>query len=162
MGPLDPDAMAAVLARAMPERTAAERAALAEHAEFSPGRAIELAGEGGLDVAALVADVLGRLPDIPPMQAHLVADAIGRDEAAVGTFLDMVRAAIAAAVRAAARGAADAAQSRLLGTRGLDAWVDVWQGLGTLRAQTVGLHLDRRQALITGLDLLGGGPRESA
>ncbi len=154
MEPLDAPAMADVLARAMPERPAAERERLALLAEGSPGRAIDLAASGGLDVAALVRDVLGKLPDLPLILAHTVADAIGRDEEAFSTFMDMLRASLAAAVRDTARGRVDAIQARMLGTRGLDAWIDVWHGLGVLRHQTEGLHLDKRQALISGFGML--------
>ncbi len=155
MEPLDQAAMASVLAMAMPERAAGERARLAELAEGSPGRAIDLAAVGGLGVAGLVRDVLGKLPDLPPLLAHTVADAIGRDDDAFSTFFDMLLASLAAAVREAARGAIDPAKARMLGARGLDDWIDVWHGLGTLRQQTEGLHLDKRQALIAGLGMLG-------
>ena len=154
MESLGPPDMEEVLSRALPSRPAAERALLASAAEGSPGRALALAASAGVDVAALLRDVLAALPELPPLQAHAVADAIGRDEDAFAAFFDMLRTTIAAAVRHAARGAADADQSRLLGSRGLDAWIDVWQGLGTLRHETVGLHLDKRQALISGLGLL--------
>jgi len=104
MDPLDLVAMNDVLARALPERTLAARARLAELSEGSPGRAIDLASGDGLDVAALVQDVLAKLPNLPPILAHTVADAIGRDDEAFGTFFDMLRAALAAGVRDTARG----------------------------------------------------------
>ena len=67
-----------------------------------------------------------------------------------GAFFDLLRSTIwPSAVRGAARGAADAEQARLLGGRGLDAWVDVWQAPGhACRTADPGrLHLDKRQAL---------------
>lgn len=154
MDPLDLVAMNDVLARALPERSLAERARLAELSEGSPGRAIDLASGDGLDVAALVQDVLAKLPNLPPILAHTVADAIGRDDEAFATFFDMLRAALAAGVRDTARGHGNDVQGRMLGARGLDAWIDVWQGLGELREQTEGLHLDKRQALISGFGML--------
>lgn len=154
MSPLDVAGMTNFLARAMPERAVAERERIAALAEGSPGRAIAFAAGGGSNVAALVRDVLDKLPDPPPILAHTVADALGRDEEAFSTFFDMLRASLAAAVRDAARGEVSDAQARMLGTRGLDAWIDVWHGLGTLRQQTEGLHLDKRQALINGFGML--------
>ena len=94
------------------------------------------------------------------MLAHEVADALGRDEDAFATFFDLLRASLAAAVRAAARGQADAGQQAgCSGTRPLDAWVDVWHALTDLQDETEASHLDRRQAIVAGFDLLAGALR---
>ena len=85
-----------------------------------------------------------------------MADALARDEEAFTTFMDLLRTAVAASVRDAARGRADPDQLRLIGARPLDAWVEVWQGLCRLQDETEAFHLDRRQAIVTGLGLLAG------
>ena len=59
-------------------------------------------------------------------------------------------------------GGADPDQARLIGARPLAAWVDVWQGLCRLQDETEALHLDRRQAIVTGLGLLAGTALESS
>ncbi len=64
---------------------------------------------------------------------------------AFATFMDLLRAAIAPAVREAARGRADPDQARLLGTRPLAAWVDVWQELTKLQSETERFNLDKRR-----------------
>ena len=125
-------------------------------AEGSVGRALDLAGGGGVAMADLVGEVLAAVPDLPVMRAHQLADRIGRDEDAFSTFMDMLRAGLAAAVRDAARGRADPDQSRLLGLRPLDAWVDVWHALTRLQIETEGAHLDKRQGLVESFALLAG------
>jgi len=85
-----------------------------------------------------------------------VADALGRSETGFSTFMDLLRADLAAAVRDAARGRADPEQMRFIAARPLDAWGEVWQGLTRLQDETEHLNLDKRQALIEGLGLLSG------
>ena len=57
-----------------------------------PGRALLLAEEEGLKIAALVDKVLADLPDLPPVRALEVADALGRSETGFSTFMDLLRA----------------------------------------------------------------------
>jgi DNA polymerase-3 subunit delta' len=59
-------------------------------------------------------------------------------------------------VRDAARLRADPDQSRMIGTRSLDAWVEVWQALTRLQNETEHAYLDKRQAIVTSLSLLTG------
>ncbi len=149
-------AMGDVLEQYLPQIDADARARLVMLAEGSVGRALDLAGGGGVAMADLVGEVLAAVPDLPVMRAHQVADRIGRDEDAFSTLMEMLRAGLAAAVRDAARGRADPDQSRLLGLRPLDAWVDVWHALTRLQDETEGAHLDKRQALVEGFALLAG------
>jgi DNA polymerase-3 subunit delta' len=153
---LDDTAMAELLARYLPDTPEQERARLATLGEGSIGRALHLADSGAVSVADMVGRVLDALPGLPPARAHEMADALGRDEAAFSTFMDLLRAAIASAVRAVARGRADPEQARLIGARPLAAWVDVWHALTHLQAETEHLHLDKRQAIVAGFSLLAG------
>ena len=153
---LEDAALAELLARYLPDTAEAERGRLAPLAEGSVGRALALAEGGGVAVAELVGQVLEALPDVSATRAHAVADALGRDEAAFSTFMDLARAGIAAAVRAVARGRADPDQERLVGARPLAAWVDVWHALSHLQYETEAFHLDRRQAILAGCALLAG------
>ena len=59
---LSSDEMSALLAKALPAMDAAERLRLASLADGSPGRALQLADEGGIALAKLVAGVLKRMP----------------------------------------------------------------------------------------------------
>jgi DNA polymerase-3 subunit delta' len=152
LAPLDEATLATLLARYAPDLDDTARLRLAALAEGSIGRALQLA-EGD---AVAVADLVGQVLDSPQPagRAHDVADAVTREEETFSTFMDLLRGAIAAAVRAAARGRADPDQARLLGTRPLAAWIDLWQGLTQIQDETEGAHLDRRQAVLSGLALL--------
>jgi DNA polymerase-3 subunit delta' len=144
----------------VPDLSADTRARLVGMAEGSPGRALQLAESGGVGTADLVASVLEALPKLGPRQAiergHAVADSLGRDEDAFSTFMDLLRASVAAAVRDTARGHADPEQTRLIGNRPLDAWVEVWHALTKLQNETEAAYLDRRQAIVTSLTTLVG------
>ncbi len=154
LAPLGDAAMSRLLAEYLPDLSEDARGRLATLAEGSPGRALLLAEAEGLALAALVDEVLGALPSLGPERAHSIADRLGRGEGAFSTFMDLLRAAIAAAVREAVRGRADPEQARLAALHPLDAWSAVWQGLSQLQDETERFALDRRQAIIQGLALL--------
>ncbi len=154
LGPVPTGDVADILGRELPELDTAARDRLAAMSEGSPGRALQLAESGGVGCAELVGQALDALPNLGVEQAHAVADALGRQEDGFATFMELLRAAIAGAVRDAGRGRVDPDQARLLGTRPLDAWVDVWHALSRLQDETEGLYLDKRQAVVTGLGML--------
>ena len=70
--------------------------------------------------------------------------------------MDLLRASVATAVRDTARGHAGPEQTRLIGNRPLDAWVEVWHALTKLQNETEAAYLDRRQAIVTSLTTLVG------
>ena len=162
LGPLDEAAMEAVLAQARPELEPDARARLIALAAGAPGRALALAGGEGLEVAALVDEVLAALPAPSPLLAYRLADRLGRIDDGLATFLELLRAALAAAVREVGLGRADPDQQRLLAPAPLAAWGGVWQALAALQNETVGLNLDPRQALLTVLGLLANPLQGSA
>ena len=153
--PLGPADMAAVLRRYLPELSPDDRDRLVRLADGSPGRALQLAAEEGIALAALVDEVLGDLPRMPIARAHGVADAVGRSDGAFDAFMDLLRDVLGAAIRRAARGRAEPAETRLAELRPLAAWSDVWHALGRLQDETERFHLDKRQAIVSGLRLLG-------
>jgi len=162
LSPLTEAEVAGLLDRYLPGIEPARRDRLAGMAEGSPGRALLLAEGNGVALAEVVSQALEKLPEMTVGRAHTVADAVGRDETAFGIFMDLLRGTLATAVRDAAAGRADPDQTRLLGARPLADWVDVWQGLCHLQDETEAFHLDRRQAIVTGLGLLAGtAPRVS-
>jgi DNA polymerase-3 subunit delta' len=154
MNALDAATMDSLLARYLPEADAARRERLASLAEGSIGRALTLADADGIPAAELVGRLLDALPRPDPGLGHDIADALGRSEDAFSTFMDLLRDAIAGAVRDVARGRPDPDQLRLIGERPLAAWVEIWQGLGAVQAQTEGLYLDKRQAIVSSVGML--------
>ena len=157
LGPLPEAVVRDLLGRYRPELSGEDAARLAAIAEGSIGRALSLAQGGGVSQAGLVDDILGNLEQLDVMRAHAVADALGRDEDAFSTFMDLLTAGLAAAVRDAARGRADPDQAKLLGSRPLAAWVDVWHALKHLQTETEDAYLDKRQAVVAGLGMLASG-----
>ena len=157
LGPLADGVVRGLLSRYQPELAEDDAARLAGIAEGSIGRALALAAGGGVTQASLVDQVLGNLDKLDVIRAHAVADALGRDEGAFSTFMDLLSAGLAAAVRDAARGRADPDQARLLGDRPLAAWVDVWHALKRLQDETEAAYLDKRQAVVSGLQMLATG-----
>jgi len=154
LGPLDEKTVRTLLTRYQPDLPEDDTARLAAIAEGSIGRALALAAGGGVTQAGLVDDILANLDKLDIGRAHAVADALGRDEDAFSTFMDLLAAGLAAAVRDAARGHEDPDQARLLGARPLAAWVDVWHALKRLQTETEDAYLDKRQAVVSGLSML--------
>jgi DNA polymerase-3 subunit delta' len=150
---LPPDDLRSVLARLLPEMPAAERDRLAGIAEGSPGRALQLAEGEGLALAALVQDALSGLAAGDRRRWHAIGDAVAakRDGSSFVTFMALLRQAISGAVRDAARGRTPPAW---LGLRPLAEWSTLWDSLGRLAAETDGLSLDRKQAVLTALERL--------
>jgi DNA polymerase III subunit delta' len=155
LDPLKSEDMERLLAEYLPELGVNERGRMVTLAEGSPGRALLLAEEDGLRVARLVDDVLAELPNLKPAKAYAVADALARGDTAFSNFFDLLRTGIAAAVRDVARGQGDEDQSRLVALRPLDAWGDVWHALTRLQDETERFNLDKRQAVVAGLGMLG-------
>jgi DNA polymerase III subunit delta' len=156
LDPLTSEAMERLLSIYLPEPSADERGRLVTVAEGSPGRALMLAQDDGLKIAGLVDEVLAALPELKPAKAYAVADGLTRGDTAFSNFFDLLRAGIAAAVRDVAKGQGDEEQSRLVGLRPLDAWGDVWHALTRLQDETERFNLDKRQAIVAGLGMLGG------
>lgn len=154
LGKLDDATMSRLAAHYLPQMPSPQADRLASLAEGSIGRALLLADSDGIPAAELVGQVLDALPWPRATLAYDVADALGRSEDAFSTFMDLLRAALAGAVREMARGRPDPEQARLLGARPLDAWVEIWQALGVVQADTEDLYLDKRQAIAHALTLL--------
>ncbi len=154
--PLADEAMAELLALYLPQLEADERGRLITLAEGSPGRAIMLAEDEGLKIAMLVDKLLSDLPAVPVSRGYEIADFLGRSETGFSTFMDLVRAGVAAAVRESVRGRADPDQEKLVALRPLDAWGELWQGLTKLQDETERFALDKRQAIVAGIGMLSG------
>ncbi len=149
--PAPPPAMDAALAHFLPEMPASERAQLAELAAGAPGRALLLAEEKGVQLAALAVEVLARVPNLPKLRAYAIAEQLGgRAEDRFTPFMTLLRDGLSATVRRAARGAPE----RLAGLRPLAEWAELWQSLTHIQDETERLNLDRRQALLSSIALL--------
>jgi DNA polymerase-3 subunit delta' len=153
---LSDEVIARLLALYLPERSQDDRDRLITLAEGSIGRALAMADEDGIAVAAMVDNLMASLPDVPLSRGHDVADAIGRSETGFRLFTDQLIAGIAALVRDNVRGRADPEQQRLAALRPLEAWGELWQGLLRLQDETERFALDKRQALVSCVGMLTG------
>ena len=156
LSPLGDEAMGPLLGQYLPRLEADERGRLITLAEGSPGRAMMLAEDEGLKIAMLVDKLLADMPGVPVSRGYEIADFLGRSETGFSTFMDLVRAGVAAAVRESVRGWADPEQERLVALRPLDAWGELWQGLTRLQDETERFSLDKRQAIVAGIGMLSG------
>lgn len=157
LGPLDDGEVTRILAARLPELETADRDALVRLAEGSPGRAIELAGEGGLDLYRQTAGLLAALPEIDVAGLHGFADRVARRGAdeAYAAFIDLLLQWLARMVRRGAGHAVPdvvkgdgAAMDRLVSARPLDEWVDVWEKIRRLVARSDAVNLDRKQVVL--------------
>jgi DNA polymerase-3 subunit delta' len=156
LAPLDDATMTTLLADYLPNVSHDDRDRLLTLADGSIGRALALAEEDGIAIAAMVDEILSALPDVPLSRGHKVADAIGRNDAGFRLFTDQLIAGVAALARDTVRGRADPEQQRLAALRPLDAWGEVWQGLLRLQDETERFALDKRQALVACVGMLTG------
>ncbi len=151
--PLDGPSMAAAMTEYLPDLPATEREQIANLAAGSPGRALLLADQTGLQLATLAAEVLDGVPGFPLLRAVELADQLGgRGEDRFTPFMTLLCDALAATLRRAARGAPE----RLTQLRPLAEWAELWQSLTHIMDETERLNLDRRQALVSSIVLLNG------
>ena len=83
-------------------------------------------------------------------RAWALADTLARSETGYATFMDMLRDRLGTAVRDAARGDTP----HFLARRPLGEWGEVWHALGRLQDETERSNLDKRHAVVAGLELL--------
>ncbi len=153
LGPLTAPEMDAALAEYLPGLPHAERTRLAELAAGSPGRALLLAQEKGLQLATLASEVLETVPRVSKLRAFAIAEQLGgRAEDRFTPFMTLLRDALAETVRRAARGAPE----RLATLRPLADWAEMWHSLTHIQDETERLNLDRRQALLASIAMLNG------
>jgi len=154
--PLAEAQVTALLADYLPELAADDAAALAHLAGGSPGRALALAGEGGLELYRDISDILETLPQLDVQALHAFGGRFGRAgaEQAFRTAGDLIRWWLARTIVAAAGGppSAAAAEAALIGrlaaAAGLDRWLEVWEKINRLLGRTETASLDRKQVVL--------------
>lgn len=162
--PLDEAVVTELLGRHRPDLPETDRVALARLAEGSIGRALDLAGAGGLDLYRELVALLDTLPRLDLAAVHALGERLGRagaDGAYVATT-ELLAWWLARLARAEARGEMPAevvaGEARLLArlvdpdraaASGLDRWVEVWEKVSRLFAQAESANLDRKQAVLS-------------
>lgn len=156
--PLGEGEVTEALAHYRPDLVAGDRAILAQLAEGSIGRAIDLAAAGGLGLYRSLVRLIDGLPTLDGATLHALADRLARADGEdsyrlLGELLPgWVARMVALATggeggRAALPGEAQSMR-RLAGRRALDQWVDVWENLNQLFALADEVNLDRKQVVL--------------
>lgn len=157
--PLADDQVTALLGHYLPELDASDAEALAHLADGSPGRALALADEDGLDLYRGISGILETLPTLDVPALHAFGARFGRagGDNAFRTAGDLIRWWLARTIVVAAGGpnadarlaAAEAATiGRLAPAAGLDRWLEVWEKINRLLGRTETANLDRKQVVL--------------
>ena len=142
-----------------PDLAAGDRAVLAQLAEGSIGRGLDLAAAGGLGLYRSLVRLIEGLPTLDGGAVHALAERLARGdgEDSYRLLAELLPGWVARMValstgggegaRAALPGEAQTMR-RLAGRRGLDQWVDVWENLNQLFASADEVNLDRKQVVL--------------
>jgi len=155
---LDEATLLRILSEARADMNAEEVRILARLAEGSVGRAIELAGQGGLALFREMIDMLGTLPELDVVRLHRLAErSTGQSgEEAFRTTFDLFLWWLARHIRAIGTGEAPnavidgerALNQRLAAVRGLERWLRLWENTRHLLARAESINLGRKQVVL--------------
>ncbi|HEX6959948.1 MAG TPA: DNA polymerase III subunit delta' [Ferrovibrio sp.] len=167
--PLDDAALDQATGKLLPDLDAAERRGLRVLAEGAPGRAVMLAGQGGLKLLHGLLDLVGQLPRPDLAQLHAFGDKLARDRSGNSFQLlgELFRWWLARLVRAAAAGqiggagwhevfpGETAVAQRLAQWQSPVRWAEDWEQFGRLLDRGESVNLDRKQMLLNIFAVLG-------
>ena len=149
----------AVTAQQAPEMDEGERLGLVRLAEGSPGRALAMGAEGGLQTYDELLKLVRNLPELDFAAVHALGDRLNRanNEAAYRVWIDLLRLWLSRLARGGAglEGMRDAVAgeaslaTRLTGAVGLDRWVELWEKVGGLAMRAERVNLDRKQVVLS-------------
>ena len=149
--PLADETVTDLIQRYEPGLDAGDAAALATLADGSPGRALALAAEGGLDLYRNMTGLLETLPRLDVPALHAFGNRLGKSGAdeAFRTVAGLLRWWLGRLIVYRAAGdPEDALMARLGNATGLDRWFEVWEKINRLLARTDGANLDRKQVVL--------------
>ena len=156
--PLTDTQVTTLLNRYRPSLASADVAALAQLADGSIGRAIELAEEGGVELFRELMSLLGDLPRLNITRLHALSDKAARGDA-FRTLADLLSWWLARMVALGERDALGSVAEIADGERALvarlraaapaGAWAEAWTAINQLAARTDGLNLDRKRSLMS-------------
>jgi len=160
LNPPPPETVASIIEKHRPDLSGEDRIALAALSEGSPGRALSLADEGGLELYRALVSLLSQLPNADTATLHAFSDGLARRgaEEKFRTVSMLLSWWIGRLARAGARGDAEGlapivaeeagCAARLLAAAGVDRWMEVWEKVNSLADQTDRLNLDRKQIVL--------------
>jgi len=159
--PLAPDSVASMVQGWRPGLNGEDALSLATLADGSPGRALALVGEGGLELYRDMMALLETLPRLDIAALHALSGRLGKSGAdgAFRTASGLLRWWLARMIMAAAGGGGrhtvtamtgteKALMDRLGGVVNLDRWFEVWEKINRLLIRTDQINLDRKQVVL--------------
>jgi DNA polymerase-3 subunit delta' len=127
-------------------------------AEGSPGKALQMLGQGGLDIFNGIIQILGGYPRMDAEKLHGLADVAGRKdgEGIYRTICELYPWWLSRLVRTAGNNfegdnlvsAEQAVMKRLIAAHPLNDWVDLWEAGNKLIAKADSVNLDRKQVVL--------------
>ena len=150
--PLASTDVAEILARKGADLAPDEMQAISEIAEGSPGRALDLAKAGGLELYRELLALVEPLPRLDSERAHAVSDrfAGAAGEAGYRTFLEIMKWWLLRRIR-------EGATSR--GQASLEPWLKAWEKIDELESRADSVNLDRKQVVLNSLFELSAAAR---
>ena len=127
-----------------PDMLAEDALELAEIADGSVGRAIELSGEGGLEIYREINGLLESLPSLDIPRLHRLGDKLARDNTGelFERAFELINRWMVSVIRGRTPNVATNTNSSL------DPLIEVWENTGHLFGQAKGLNLDRKQVIL--------------
>lgn len=158
--PLSQETVVRLLGDYAPSVSAEERSALADLADGSIGRALELASAGSLGLYREMVEVLATLPDLDMARLHGFAERFARrgeeanaDWRSLNYLLDgwmkgLARHAAVGGEGSAVVPAERGLQAKLLAAASLDRWMEAWEKVAHLLSRADAVNLDRKQTVL--------------
>ncbi|WP_417448903.1 DNA polymerase III subunit delta' [Kordiimonas sp.] len=163
--PLPEESVRAVLAAQHPTLSPDELSVLARLSAGAPGRAMEMASLGGVELYRQMAGYLTVLPrlDVPGLHNLAGRLAAPKADAEYRLFVSMLLNWVERLIRQSASGVASAdimtgesaEMARISSLAGLDHWLDLWEKMGRLVTRADAVNLDRKQVIINLFSSLG-------
>ncbi|MGC2854163.1 DNA polymerase III subunit delta' [Novispirillum sp. DQ9] len=154
--PLADDTVATLLRRYRPELDAEDAQGLARLGEGSVGRALELAGEGGLQHYHGLIGLLRGLPRLDVPDLHDFTDKAARSDDSFRTTSELLLWWLARTISAGGHGTAptevvpgeNGLFRTVLAAAPLDRWVEVWEKISRLLERADAVNLDKKHVLL--------------
>lgn len=162
------DVVASLIMSHRPDLDAGDASVLAHLGDGSPGRALRLSDEGGLDLYRDMVELLETLPRLDAGALHAFGTKLGKTgaEEAFRTASGLLRWWLARLILVAAGAAASGSRqgpeegqeelaegeealiTRLSGAASLDRWFEVWEKINRLLVKTDHINLSRKQVVL--------------
>ncbi len=159
LSPLNDSDLAHVISSHFPELNRDELQLAAKLAEGSPGRALSMVRDGGLDQFREMIGLLMAVPRLDLAGLHALGDRLSRVNAGQSyeTMMQQLTSWLARMIRSGAAGAMPedriegegALMQRMLDAAPLDQWTEVWENILTLLQRADSVHLGRKQVIIS-------------